>query len=81
MFPSVTIFVIFLSAVVDVLVYSQGCIAEKNAAHISSSIAVANYIWERLSNFKRTIIVNIFFFHALNFICVSLQGLFQQELQ
>ena len=61
MFPSVMIFVLLIYSDVDVLVYSQGCIAKKNAAQTSSAIAVAGSVWARLSTFKGTIIGNAFF--------------------
>ena len=60
MFPSVTIFVLLISAIVKVLVYSQGCTTKKKAAQTSSAIAIANYVWARLITFKRTIIGNAF---------------------
>ena len=60
MFTGVMIFVILLSAVVDVLLYSQSCIANKKAAQTSSDIAVANSVWARLNAFKRTITGNAF---------------------
>ena len=47
MFPSVMIFVLLISAVVNLLVYSQFCIAKKKAVQTSFAIAVANSIWER----------------------------------
>ena len=50
------IFVLLLSAVVDILVYSQGHIAKKIAAQTRSAIDVANYVWARSINFKRMII-------------------------
>ena len=60
MFTGVMIFVILLSAVVDVLLYLQSCIANKKAAQTSSDIAVANSVWARLNAFKRTITGNAF---------------------
>ena len=55
-----TVFVLLLSAVVDVLVYSLGCIAKKNASQMRSAIVVANSVWERSSTCKGTIIGNAF---------------------
>ena len=60
MFPSVIIFVLFLFNVVDVLVYLQGCIVEKNSAQTSFAIAVANSVLVRSSTFKRMIISKAF---------------------
>ena len=56
MFPIVVIFDLLISAIFDVLVYSQGRIAEKKAAQTRSDIAVSNYVWEMSISFKRTII-------------------------
>ena len=64
MFLNVMIFVLLVSTVVDVLVYSNVRIAKKNAAHTRSDIAVANSVWARSSNFKRTII-------GVTFCCIA----------
>ena len=56
MIPSVVVFVLLVSTVVDVLVNLQGCIMNKKSAQTRSAIAVANSVWARLSNFNRTII-------------------------
>ena len=60
MFPSVVIFVLLLPAVVDALVYSQGCIANKNTSQMSSDIAIADSVWARSTTFKGAIIGNSF---------------------
>ena len=56
MFPSVTIFVLMVSVVVEILLYLRGHIVKKNAVQTSSAIDVSNYVWARSSTFKRTII-------------------------
>ena len=52
------IFVIFIYYVVDVLLYSQCCIANKDTAQMSYDITVAYSFWARSSTFKMTIIGN-----------------------
>ena len=49
-----------LSTIVNVLMYLQGWIAKKNAAQMSSDIALSDSIWARSSNFIGTIIGNAF---------------------
>ena len=41
-----------LSAVSNILVYSQGCIANKNSAQMSSAIDLSDSVWTILSTFK-----------------------------
>ena len=55
------IYVLLISSVVDVLVYSQGRIAKKKSVQTRSDIAVANSVWVRSSTFKRAIIGMDFF--------------------
>ena len=62
MFPSLMVFVILLSAVLDVLVYLQDRIAKRKAAYTSSAIAISKSVWARSSNFRRKIISNYFYF-------------------
>ena len=59
------IFVLLLSAVVNVLVYLQGYISKKNVAQMSYAIAVDDSSWARLSTFKGVIVGNAFFCFTL----------------
>ena len=56
MFPSFVVFVLLIYAIFNVLVYLQGCTANKKAVQTISAIAIANYVWARSINFKRMII-------------------------
>ena len=82
MFPSVMIFVLLLSAVYDVLVYSQGCIANKKSCTNEIHYCCCQFCLGKVEYFlEDDYLYAILLFHIWIFVCVSLEGMFQQERQ